>query len=199
MKPADVPLPRRMRALQRDGRGYPVPFIVQRDARGLPVFAANDARRVLRCIAERRCGICGNRLEKRFWFAGGPLAALHAHGAYLDNAMHYECAEYALRVCPYLALKNFAHGDGIVNAAVQRLSSGTGLVEDHTMLNYRPVLFVAVCADNFTCTRQSDITFAMRPKRPYLGMEFWQHGVRLSHTEGLLMAEQCLKEAQLTQ
>jgi hypothetical protein len=188
MRPADVPLPRRMRALQKDHRGYPVPFVIQRDAKGKPVFVANDARRVFRCITERRCGICGNRIEKSsYWFAGGPLAALHPAGGYLDNAMHRDCMEYAMQVCPYLALRSFS-GDGLVAALAQRLADGYGVMEDPTMIKRRPELFVAVCAADFTCSRQSDITFALHPKRPYLAMQFWQHGARLNDGQGMELA-----------
>ena len=53
-----IPIPKRMKALQRDARGYPVPFIVLRDSDGVPVFAANNTIRQRRALYEKRCAIC---------------------------------------------------------------------------------------------------------------------------------------------
>lgn len=75
-----IPIPKRMRALQRDRRGLPVPFIVLRDTDGRPHFTINDSQRQLKCIREKRCPICGNRLDKVMWFVGGPLSAFHDAG-----------------------------------------------------------------------------------------------------------------------
>lgn len=61
----DVKIPRQMRALMRDKRGYPVPYTVLRDSDGVPHFAVNDSARVSRCIKENGAryaepGLSGN-------------------------------------------------------------------------------------------------------------------------------------------
>lgn len=96
-------VPKRMRTLERDHRGYPVPFIVLRDNHGKPRFAINDHLLVGACLSKKLCSICGKRLDADIWFVGGSRAFLHNDGVFIDPPLHYECAEYSLRVCPFLA------------------------------------------------------------------------------------------------
>jgi hypothetical protein len=49
-----VAIPKRMRSLERDKRGYPIPFIVLRDKTGQPQFTINDFRRIAECRNKRR-------------------------------------------------------------------------------------------------------------------------------------------------
>ena len=72
-----IPIPKRMKALARDARGYPVPFIVVRDSEGLPVFAANDSVRQRKALYEKRCPICGTTLDRIFWLVGGIETSFH--------------------------------------------------------------------------------------------------------------------------
>jgi hypothetical protein len=97
-----IEIPKIMRTLERDERGYPIPFIVQRDLKGLPVFTVNDDRVVLTCVKKRLCSICGKRLQES-WFVSGSRSFLSVRGAFVDPPVHLECAEYALQVCPFLA------------------------------------------------------------------------------------------------
>lgn len=101
-------IPQRMRTRPKDARGYPVPFIVMIDKTGLPQFTINDVRRVADCHSKRLCAICGKRHDKQVWFVGGSRCFLHPHGAFIDPPMHHDCAEYALRVCPFLALPSYS-------------------------------------------------------------------------------------------
>ena len=178
-KLSDIPIPRRMRALPRDHRGYPVPFVVLRDADNKPHFAINNDLRVLKCLREERCPICGYRLDKIIWFIGGPGSAFHDNGRYLDPPMHEECAMYALQVCPYLAAPNY---DGCVDAGTldpTKLPRDCpavfmNLSQDDT----HPQIFAAVATwgRTFKATYPHYIT----PARPYVRVEFWRHGVKLS-------------------
>lgn len=54
-----TPIPQSMRKLDRDHRGYPVPWIVMRDIDGKPVLTVNDHEKVQKCVAKKRCSICG--------------------------------------------------------------------------------------------------------------------------------------------
>jgi hypothetical protein len=102
----DTPIPKLMRTLGLDRRGYPVPWTVLRDKDGQPMFTVNDTRRVHDCIRKKLCAICGKRLVKEeFWWIGGSRVFLHARGAFLDPPLHCECATYALTVCPFLAAR----------------------------------------------------------------------------------------------
>ena len=166
-----VSLPKRMRGLSRDRRGYPIPFVVFRDKEGKPHFTINDHGRAERCRKERRCPICGNKLGKELWFVGGPQSAFHANGAYMDTAMHHECMTYALKVCPYLAVPKYLGRIDAGTLKPEAVPKGMLLV-DHTQIPERPDIFVAVMAYNqtFTAERYSI------PERPYRGLEYWKHG-----------------------
>lgn len=119
--PGNVPVPVALRHLDRDARGYPIPYIVMRGRDGRPYFTINDHVKVQRCFTNSLCGITGRTIipsapdlssttsftRSGFWFVGGPLSFHPKMGAFLDPPMCYDAAEYALRVCPYLAVRNY--------------------------------------------------------------------------------------------
>lgn len=188
-----IPVPRRMRALQRDRRGYPVPFIVLRDRDGVPLFAVNDSVRHDRAIREGRCPICGNKLDRIKWLVGGPMSAFHPQGAYIDSALHHECMQYAMQVCPYLAAPNFGgHVDATSPALVRRVPEEM-LMVDTTTIPGRPPLFVAVATHRqeilegqHTLTGAGQMYMSMlhvRPERPFLKIEYWRHGKQITAEE----------------
>lgn len=81
-------------------RGLPVPYVNLITAGGIPDFATLDSRSVYEVAANRLCGVCGQLLDYWIVFVGGPRCA--ADRAYVDPPMHSECAQAALRLCPYL-------------------------------------------------------------------------------------------------
>jgi hypothetical protein len=101
-------IPKTMRTLPRDGRGYPVPYIVMVDRHGQAHFSINDIRRVHDVIRKRLCSICGKKLLPQVWFVGGTRCFISTRGAFLDPPVHHECGTYALQVCPFLAAPNYA-------------------------------------------------------------------------------------------
>jgi hypothetical protein len=101
-----VPMPPRIAALRRDSRGYPIAATV--DVTRLPIdFTITDPVIWMRFVQTRLCGVCGVPLGAHKAFVGGPLSM--ANRVFYDLPMHRECAEYSLRVCPYLAAPRFAH------------------------------------------------------------------------------------------
>lgn len=174
-----VAIPRRMAHLDRDKRGYPIPFVVLRDSDGRPHFTINDDVK-MRCVIDRRaCAICGSALVPTgMWFVGGALSALHPMGSYFDPPLHRPCAHYALQACPYLAAPSYS---GRVDA--RTLKEEVGLLVDHTMMPHRPSVFVAIKVKGFELSR-SGLATHFHPLRPYLDIQFWHHGVRLASDDG---------------
>ncbi len=164
-----VPLPERMQKLPRDARGFPIPFVVLRDANGVPAFTVNDQGRVMLALSRQLCGICGQRMPRNnIWFLGGPQSAFHPNGAYNDGPLHRECARYALQVCPYLAISSMKHRDG---KALEDLGMKLGtILVDPTMDTARPPLFALVRTAAYELTGSGYI----RPERPYFEAEFWR-------------------------
>jgi hypothetical protein len=181
-----VPIPARMKALDLDSRGYPIPWGVFRDRAGRPHFTINEeSKRVLALVGDL-CPICGRALLRRRWFVGGPRSAFDPHGAYNDPPMHRECMRYALKVCPYLAAPRYGRRLDTATLAADEIERRIFL--DATQIAERPVLFVAVMAD-----RQDLIPplYYVRPRKPYLAVEYWQTGRELPAQQG----ERIVREA----
>lgn len=176
-----VPLPPRMASLAKDRRGLPVPFGVLVTQDGTPHFTINDSEKVARVIRERRCAICGNKLHGRsMWFVGGPMSAFHDAGGYVDPPLHYECADYALKVCPYLAAPKYAGRlDDATLKPEQVEADGVMTLVDPTSWPDRPDVFVAARTTDYTVTRGAAGP-VMIPKRPWGMVKFYRHGEELT-------------------
>lgn len=202
-----VPIPARMKHLQVDRRGYPIPWGVYRDGEGNPHFAINDEKRRMQMLGRDLCSICGTKLFRGRWFVGGPLSAFHEYGCYLDPPMHHECATFALQVCPYLSAPSYAGrvddrtlrktGKGVVTldnkGAVKSVSTAmegesTTLLMDTTMIPERPQLFVAVMAIG-QMLRPEGMQVNIKPNRPYRAVEYWRNGQRLPTEAGELAVQ----------
>jgi hypothetical protein len=137
-------------------------------------------------IAKDLCSICGQPLHRGRWFIGGEKSAFDPHGAYLDPAMHAECARYALRVCPYLASPTYSklmHGATVPDADPVVLVDPTKMISPSTADEVRPALFVAVLARGQRVIGTVGGT-VIRPKRPYIAVEYWRHGQQLAREFG---------------
>ena len=187
--PFNVPIPKLMKDLAVDDRGYPIPWTVLRGpSDGKPHFAINVEELRLRCINNRLCPICGVRLFRGMWFVGGPGSALHPQGAYIDPPMHKECAEYALKVCPYLAAPRYSGrvDDRTLKPADRSLIP---ILIDRTQMPERPPLFVCAMTIKMTVTEN----FYLQPKRPWHTIDFWRSGDKLDSLVGWVEANQQLE------
>ena len=136
-----LPVPMRMRTLARDPRGYPIPFIVMLDKAGVAQFTINDQRRLEKVRGRKLCAICGKRLDDGAWFVGGSRCFLHERGAFLDPPAHIECAEYALRVCPFLAAPRYAGRIDDAKLTPGGMPEGMALARAEFMTPDRPEIF----------------------------------------------------------
>jgi hypothetical protein len=192
-KVQDVPIPERMRSLPVDPRGYPVPVNVARDKNGKPNFAANAETARQRLFKYDQCGICGGKLLRGRWSVGGPGSALHPDGAFLDPPMHHECAQYAVKVCPYLAMP--AYGKSV--SKIGPMSYGTskaGIAYNPTVFSTRPALFLLVMYVGQKLSYEGAAVRSLRPRRPLRTIEYWRDGVQLDDNEGRAAAERYLAE-----
>jgi hypothetical protein len=180
-------MPERIARLPRDRRGLPIPFLVLTDrGTGKPNFTINDAAKQARCLAEDRCPICGEGLTRGRWFVGGPGSAFHPNGAYLDPPMHFECAHFALRVCPFLAAPVYS---GRIDDKGFDWSAhpGEAMLVDPTVIAERPSLFVAIMAVGQKQVGPAHSPY-LKPRRPYSRVEFWRFGRQLDEAEGVALA-----------
>ncbi|MFJ4519214.1 SEC-C metal-binding domain-containing protein [Streptomyces sp. NPDC088816] len=118
-----VELPRRMKHLAVDRRGYPVIATVERSPQEVNFGSINE-RRKLALAAFDWCAVCGmpfgDELRWQVVFQEGPLPTAIAGEA----PVHEVCALYAAQVCPYLFSPQSRLGDefrkGSVRDAVVR-------------------------------------------------------------------------------
>lgn len=100
MNNEDIKIPIRMRKRPRFA-GMPIPYTTWIDDKGIPDFKINDERLRRKVIAQRRCAMCGERMNAQIVFIGGP-GSVEQGQLFVDAGMHPACARYAWDVCPYI-------------------------------------------------------------------------------------------------
>jgi len=198
MAHTDIAIPARMQHLKLDARGYPIFYVAMIDKNGNPHLAINDTNRRIMCAKFDLCSICGGKLFRGRWFIGGPMSAFHPHGFFSDAPMHFECAHYALLVCPWLALSKYKRSATTEKAIIGKIADGkialeTGqvLIDESQMAN-RPLVFVAVMAVGQDFTKGT-VAPLFKPKQPYRVVEYWIHGRQLDDEEGRAKVMEYLK------
>jgi hypothetical protein len=101
-------MPARMKGLQRDDVGRPVPFFVGW-VDGRPDFRTMDSKRLRAAIMEELCWVCGTRLSRRYGvktgsFVAGPMCLINHTSA--EPPCHADCAAWCTQACPFLINPN---------------------------------------------------------------------------------------------
>ncbi|MFE7568506.1 SEC-C metal-binding domain-containing protein [Streptomyces sp. NPDC057539] len=113
-----VELPRRMKHLAVDARGYPVIATVERSPQKVDFGSINE-RRKLALATFDWCAVCGlpfaDELRWQTVFQEGPLPTAVSGEA----PVHEVCALYAAQVCPYLFSPHSRLGDEFRKGAVR--------------------------------------------------------------------------------
>lgn len=177
-----VPIPDKMRLLERDKRGYPVPYIVARDINNIPKFQINDHDKVTNCINNALCSVCGQLLGSDVWLVGGPMSAFHPHGSYIDPPGHRECIEYSLQVCPYLINVNYKKRIDMANVKEGDFD-GAMIFVDPTQDDNRVPFFVAVHITGYILRQYSISERYIVPNKPYLEVRLWNEGRLITDAE----------------
>ena len=172
-----TPMPKLMRSLEKDERGYPIPFLVLRDKSGQPQFTINDHTKARQCVTKRLCAICGKRMSDGYWFVGGIRCFLHEFGAFIDPPLHYECAEYALKVCPFLALPSYTKRIDSKKLKPENVPENTALIENLGVPPFRPTLFGLGMTAKYNLKFEPNGSFIFTVN-DWLYVEWWQNGQR---------------------
>lgn len=158
--------PKRMAALPKDPRGYPIPVLVYIDSDGKPDFRTTDIRKWIHAAKSRTCGICGEVMGRKIAFIGGPLTAKNRY--FTDFAMHRDCAEYAVQVCPFIAARNFKY------AEEYKEEEGVIKVVSSTMSAQRPTKFIVGITTSYEILR-TDEGFVVRAGE-WDELVWWENG-----------------------
>lgn len=111
------PLPARIKKLPVDARGYPVPYFVTWLPDGTPDFRVADARKLIKCVKENLCWICGEVLGAHRAFTIGPMCAINRVSA--EPPAHLECADFSVQACPFLIMPKAQRRDADIPAGTQ--------------------------------------------------------------------------------
>ena len=105
---AAIPLPARMRHLPVSDKGFPVPWFVEWIG-GKPDFRVMDAGKLRRALKFDLCWLCGQTLGRFKVFTIGPMCAVNRTSA--EPPSHRDCAEYAVKACPFLTRPRMRRND----------------------------------------------------------------------------------------
>lgn len=104
----ELELPARMQQLPISSTGYPVPwFVAWID--GVPDFRCVEAGKVALAVRKNLCWLCGGKLGRFKAFVIGPMCAVNRVSA--EPPSHRDCAEYAVRACPFLTKPNMRRNE----------------------------------------------------------------------------------------
>lgn len=182
-------MPDRIRDLARDKRGLPIPFVASRNEDGTANFTVQNPAAVSRCATFNLCGICGGKLLRGKWFNGGPLSALNKAGAYMDPPTHFECSEYAMQVCPWLATPGFRDMTDKAAIGAAKMIGGVVMI-DKEIPRARPKLFIALMAVDCEVVnrgpggyRGGPPVLMFVPKQPAKRLRYWKDGTELTEAQ----------------
>jgi hypothetical protein len=190
MSLSDTPIPDLMRQLPHDKRGYPITFVTAIASDGTPNFAVTDEAKRQHVIVNNLCAICGKPNHKLTWLVGGYLSAFHPHGAFLDPPMHYDCASYALKVCPFIASPSYTHMRGM-----KMSKNMSGVFDMHPGgATKKPTIFVAAATKKiFGVVGRNELGQEyirhIVPDRPYERIEFWKDGRQIDESRAWAIAD----------
>ena len=127
MRPELAPLPRRMRYLFLDHRGYPVPWFVAW-INGAPDFRVMDPVKWGKAVGERRCWVCGQQLGTHLAFVIGPMCGINRTTS--EPPCHLDCAKWSAANCPFLSRPQMVRREDSFTASLEQYSAGDPLTRN---------------------------------------------------------------------
>lgn len=186
----DVPIPFNLSKNDRDRRGFPIPFVVYRDVRGVPHFTVDDTVKLNQALTEKLCALCGKKLKLgQLWLISGPEAAFLDDGLYTTPPAHEECARYAIQVCPFLAVPTYSKLIEDKTLKPEAIHD-TVAVHNDQIAPPRPPLLVLSRTSAITLINADDGSGKkyVAPRRPWKDVEFWRHARQISHAQARVIA-----------
>src|SRR3981189_2409882 len=95
-----IPMPDRFKKLPISDKGFPIPYFVG-ELDGRRDFRVIRPDAIAACFNKRLCWLCGEKLGQYLAFVIGPMCSVNRVSS--EPPSHRECAEYAVRACPFLS------------------------------------------------------------------------------------------------
>jgi hypothetical protein len=121
----DIPLPQRMIKRPVNERGFPVPWFVS-FIDGKWDFVNLDPRKIVEAYHRKICWLCGEPLGQYKAFVIGPMCSINRVSS--EPPAHNDCAEYAVRACPFLARPNAKRNE---KAQIGKVEDVAGVMIQH--------------------------------------------------------------------
>ena len=162
---AHIPIPDRMTGLPISPKGFPMPwFVPWKDGEPQPTSA--DPEKVRRARQFNLCWLCGQTTGRYLAFVIGPMCLINRVTS--EPPSHRECAEYAVKACPFLtkpkAKRNPNKPDGHVPPAGMMIQRNPG---------------VSVIYISHSYSYERGIFHLGQP----VNLTFWREGRRATHDE----------------
>jgi hypothetical protein len=103
-----IPMPDRFKKLPISEKGFPTPYFVG-EFEGKRDFRVIRPRSYIDCFNKRLCWLCGDKLGQYLAFVIGPMCSINRVSS--EPPSHRECAEYAVRACPFLSRPNMRRNE----------------------------------------------------------------------------------------
>lgn len=103
-------MPPRMARRPVSDKGFPVPyFVTAKDEHGNWDFRFVHPRMPLEIAKRGVCWLCGEKLGQYLAFVIGPMCSINRVSS--EPPSHRDCAEYAIKACPFLSKPNMRRND----------------------------------------------------------------------------------------
>lgn len=166
-------MPPKIAALPVDPeRGYPIPFFVDY-VDGKPEFRIADGRKWMRCIKERLCWVCGQKLGRNIAFVIGPMCSINRVSA--DPGMHFACAEWSAQACPFLTKPQLVRREnGLTESYTDKTDVG--------MIDRNPGVSLLWVTREFNIIKGAGNKYLFALGRPE-SVSWWREGRSATRTE----------------
>jgi hypothetical protein len=124
----DIPLPKRLERRPLTDKGFPVPWFAS-FIDGAWNLVAVDPRKVAEAYNRRVCWICGEPLGQYLCFVIGPMCSVNRISS--EPPQHRECAEYAVRACPFLSRPRMRRNEAEAKAVGSSADTVSGIMIEH--------------------------------------------------------------------
>lgn len=179
------PLTERIKKLPIDKRGYPIPRFVQwvkfedgkpfpcKEGEGEPDFRITSVDWLWRCVIQHVCWICGEKLGVFRAYNIGPLDAIQRVS--VEPPSHLECAEYAVKSCPFMLNPN-------LDMRNDEVSQSENVVLNPEMILKNPGVFaIWIVKQLHEVSRHGPRLIFKLP--PPVDMSWWKEGRRATSEE----------------
>jgi hypothetical protein len=127
LRPELGELPIRMQDLPLDERGYPIPAFVD-TIEGKRDFRFMSQAHWVRCVQQKRCWVCGDRVGSYLAFVIGPMCTVNRTTS--EPPCHAECARWSAQFCPFLSKPRMVRREDDLTDAAQENRAGCPILRN---------------------------------------------------------------------